>query len=82
MGIISSKRGHYSLSKTVDLLGLGKQQMITIDCPSQRLSAEKTLAVGKQYQEDGNKILSIIGIAGTTETGHVDPLDELADVAK
>ena len=56
--------------------------MITIDCPSQRLSAEKTLAVGKQYQEDGNKILSIIGIAGTTETGHVDPLDELADVAK
>jgi glutamate decarboxylase len=82
MGIISSKRGHYSLSKTVDLLGLGKQQMITIDCPSQRLSAEKTLAVGKQYQADGNKILSIIGIAGTTETGHIDPLDELADVAK
>ena len=47
MAIISSKRGHYSLSKTVDLLGLGKQQMITIDCPSQRLSAEKALAVGK-----------------------------------
>jgi glutamate decarboxylase len=82
MGIISSKRGHYSLSKTVDLLGLGRQQMITIDCPTQRLSAEKALAVGKQYQQDGNKVLSIVGIAGTTETGHIDPLDELADVAK
>lgn len=82
MGIISSKRGHYSLSKAVDLLGLGKQQMLTIDCPSQRLSAEEALAVGKQYQQDGNKILSIVGIAGTTETGHIDPLDELADVAK
>lgn len=82
MAIISSKRGHYSLSKAVDLLGLGKQQMITIDCPSQRLSAEKTLAVGKQYQQDGNKVLCIVGIAGTTETGHIDPLDELAEVAK
>tara|TARA_R110000751_G_scaffold116604_2_gene216432 strand:+ start:196955 stop:198574 length:1620 start_codon:yes stop_codon:yes gene_type:complete len=82
MGIISSKRGHYSLSKAVDLLGLGRQQMLTIDCPSQRLSAEKALAVGKQYQQDGNKVLCIVGIAGTTETGHIDPLDELADVAK
>ncbi|WP_158966045.1 pyridoxal-dependent aspartate 1-decarboxylase PanP [Paraglaciecola sp. L3A3] len=82
MGIISSKRGHYSLSKAVDLLGLGRQQMITIDCPTQRLSAEKALAIGKQYQQDGNKVLSIVGIAGTTETGHIDPLDELADVAK
>jgi len=82
MVIISSKRGHYSLSKAIDILGLGRQQMITIDCPTQRLSPEKALAVGKQYQQDGNKVLSIVGIAGTTETGHIDPLDELADVAK
>ncbi|MDU0353693.1 putative pyridoxal-dependent aspartate 1-decarboxylase [Paraglaciecola aquimarina] len=82
MGIISSKRGHYSLSKAVDLLGLGRQQMITLDCPTQQLSPEKALAAGKQYQQDGNKVLSIVGIAGTTETGHIDPLDELADVAK
>ena len=81
LGILSSRRGHYSLSKSVDLLGLGREQLLTIDCPTQRLSAEKALAVGKQYQAEGNKILSIVGIAGTTETGHVDPLDELADVA-
>lgn len=82
MGVISSKRGHYSLSKAVDALGLGRQQLLTIDCPTQILSAEQTLAVGKQYQQQGNKVLSIVGIAGTTETGHIDPLDELADVAK
>lgn len=81
LGIISSKRGHYSVSKAVDLLGLGRQQMITIDCPTQKLSPEKALAVGKSYQQNGNKVLSIVGIAGTTETGHIDPLDELADVA-
>lgn len=82
MGIISSKRGHYSIAKTVDLLGLGRQQMLTIDCPTQQLSPEKALTTGLQYQQEGNKVLSIVGIAGTTETGHVDPLDELADVAK
>ncbi|MBU3004823.1 pyridoxal-dependent aspartate 1-decarboxylase PanP [Paraglaciecola arctica] len=81
MAIISSKRGHYSLSKAVDLIGLGRQNMLTIDCPSQRLSPEKALAMGKQYQQDNNKVLAIVGIAGTTETGHIDPLDELADVA-
>ncbi|MGS2719190.1 pyridoxal-dependent aspartate 1-decarboxylase PanP [Paraglaciecola aestuariivivens] len=82
LGILSSKRGHYSLSKAVDVLGLGRQQMLTVDCPTQRLSAEQALAVGKQYQQQGNKLLAIVGIAGTTETGDVDPLDELADVAK
>ncbi|MFQ3196687.1 MAG: glutamate decarboxylase [Paraglaciecola sp.] len=82
MAILSSRRGHYSLSKAVDLLGLGREQLITLDCPTQRLSPEKALAFGKQYQNDGNKLLALIGIAGTTETGHVDPLDELADVAQ
>ena len=27
-------------------------------------------------------MLAIVGVGGTTETGHVDPLDELADVAR
>jgi glutamate decarboxylase len=81
MAILSSRRGHYSLSKAVDVLGLGREQLLMLDCPSQTLSAEKALTAGKLYQEQGNKLLAIIGIAGTTETGHVDPLDELADVA-
>ena len=81
MAVLSSRRGHYSLSKAVDILGLGREQMLMLDCPAQTLSPEKALAAGKQYQQQGNKLLAIIGIAGTTETGHVDPLDELADVA-
>ncbi|WP_342805448.1 pyridoxal-dependent aspartate 1-decarboxylase PanP [Alteromonas sp. M12] len=82
MGILSSKRGHYSLSKAVDILGLGREQMLTVDSQSQRLSPEDALKVGRQFEQRGNKLLAIVGIAGTTETGHVDPLDELADVAK
>lgn len=82
LGILSSKRGHYSLSKAMDVLGLGREQMLMIDCPTQRLSPEKALSMAKKYQQDGNKLFALVGIAGTTETGHVDPLDELADVAE
>ena len=81
LAVISSRRGHYSLSKAADVLGLGREQLLMVDCPSQTLSPEKALQLGRQYQAQGNKILAIVGVAGTTETGHIDPLDELADVA-
>lgn len=82
LGVMSSRRGHYSLSKAVDLLGLGREQMLTIDAPKQTLDPALALRTAREYQEQGNKLLALVGIAGTTETGHVDPLDELADVAQ
>ncbi|MFT5277457.1 MAG: glutamate decarboxylase [Glaciecola sp.] len=82
IGIMSSNRGHYSLSKTVDILGIGRDNMLTVQSPTQSLDPQQALKIGKAYQESGSKLLAIVGIAGTTETGHVDPLDELADVAK
>jgi glutamate decarboxylase len=82
IGVMSSNRGHYSLSKTVDVLGIGRDNMLTVHSPSQKLDPEQALKLGKEYQANGNKLLAIVGVAGTTETGHVDPLDELADVAK
>ncbi|MDC8829939.1 pyridoxal-dependent aspartate 1-decarboxylase PanP [Alteromonas gilva] len=82
LGVLCSKRGHYSLSKAVDVLGIGRDNLVTLPCPEQVLDPELALKKGREYQEQGNRLLSIIGIGGTTETGHVDPLDELADVAK
>ncbi|MFC4700593.1 pyridoxal-dependent aspartate 1-decarboxylase PanP [Glaciecola siphonariae] len=82
LGLMTSRRGHYSLGKAVDVLGIGRDNLLSIDSPRQILEPEKALAFGKAYQEKGNSLLAIIGIAGTTETGHIDPLDELADVAK
>lgn len=82
LGIISSKRGHYSLSKAVDILGLGKEQLLTVDCPEQTLTAEAALQRARRFEAEGNKVLAIVGVAGTTETGHIDPLAELANVAQ
>lgn len=82
IGIMSSNRGHYSIAKTADVLGIGRDNMLTVHSPKQRLDPQQALNIGRAYQESGNKLLAIVGLAGTTETGHVDPLDELADVAK
>jgi glutamate decarboxylase len=82
IGVMSSNRGHYSLAKTVDVLGIGRDNMLSVHSPTQRLDPEQAFKLGKAYQESGSKLLAIVGVAGTTETGHVDPLSELADVAK
>lgn len=82
MGVLCSQRGHYSLSKTVDILGLGRENLLTQPCPQQVLDPALALKKGQEYQSQGNRLLAIVGVGGTTETGHVDPLDELAEVAK
>ncbi len=82
LGILCSKRGHYSIAKAADLIGIGREQMLTLPCSQQTLEPEAVLKAGLEYQSKGNDIMAIVGIAGTTETGHIDPLDELADVAK
>ena len=82
LGLICSKRGHYSLGKAVDLLGIGRNNLLKVDNSDLRLCPQSVLTLGRQYQDSGNRLLAIVGIAGTTETGHVDPLDELADVAR
>lgn len=82
LGILSSKRAHYSLGKSADVLGIGRDNLLSVSTKPHVLSPSEALKFGREYQQRGNKILAIVGIAGTTETGHVDPLDELSDVAK
>src|SRR5690606_10031509 len=36
----------------------------------------------RELQRQKIRILAIVGIAGTTETGNIDPLEALADVAR
>ncbi|UZE95668.1 pyridoxal-dependent aspartate 1-decarboxylase PanP [Alkalimarinus alittae] len=81
--IVVSKRGHYSLSKTADLLGIGRENIIAIDTDdNNRIQLDQLRKKCIELQNKKIKIISIVGIAGTTETGNVDPLDELAEIAR
>lgn len=81
--ILVSERGHYSISKAADLIGLGRSQVLRIPVDSRHKIDLKALESKlKTLRQQKTLILAIVGIAGTTETGNVDPLDELAAIAQ
>ncbi len=81
--ILVSNRGHYSLKKAADVLGIGQQNLVAIQTDeNDRISIpdlEQTLLSLKQKQI---KPFAIVGVAGSTETGSIDPLNTLADIAE
>ncbi|MDY0189177.1 MAG: putative pyridoxal-dependent aspartate 1-decarboxylase [Desulfuromonas sp.] len=81
--VMVSQRGHYSLGKAVDLLGIGRDNLIKVATDdNNRIDMRQLRNQCNIVQAEGKKILAIVGIAGTTETGNVDPLDEMADLSQ
>ncbi len=80
--IMVSERGHYSLSKAADVLGIGRQNLVAIPTDEHnRIRIDKLRETCAQVHADGGRVLAIVGVAGTTETGHIDPLADLAAVS-
>jgi putative pyridoxal-dependent aspartate 1-decarboxylase len=89
MVILVSRRGHYSIRKAANLLGLGEKNVIYIPVDTYNRINIKVLRktiqnIKRNDLEKGKKtkIMSIIGIAGTTETGNIDNLMDLGDIAR
>jgi aromatic-L-amino-acid decarboxylase len=78
-----SDQGHYSFTKAVDLLGLGRGQL-------RKLPVDDLFRIDLAALEDaiaadvaaGLKPCCVIGVAGTTNTGSIDKLVELARIAR
>lgn len=82
LAVLISRRGHYSFGKSIDLLGIGRDNLIAVDTDeNNRIDTVKLREHCKDLAAKRIKVMAIIGIAGTTETGNIDPLDELADIA-
>ena len=82
LAILVSKRGHYSLKKAADVLGIGRSNLVAIATDAHnKIDLNILRAKIDELKSEKTGILAIIGIAGTTETGNVDPLNDLADIA-
>jgi len=82
LAVLVSRRGHYSLGKAADLLGIGRENLIAVETDQHnRIDLRLLREHCKRLRGEGILPLSVIGIAGTTETGNIDPLDALADFA-
>ncbi|MCW8865443.1 MAG: putative pyridoxal-dependent aspartate 1-decarboxylase [Colwellia sp.] len=83
LAILVSERGHYSLKKSADILGLGQDSVIAIETDeNNKINCQQLAKKCQQLAAQNIKVLAIVGVAGTTETGNVDPLDEMADIAE
>ncbi|WP_445767315.1 pyridoxal-dependent aspartate 1-decarboxylase PanP [Rheinheimera sp.] len=83
LAILVSERGHYSLGKAADVLGIGRESLISIKTDADN-KIDTALLADKMAELKANniRVLAIVGVAGTTETGNVDPLHQLADLAE
>jgi len=80
--VLVSRRGHYSFRKAAGILGIGSRNIIAIDVDEKHRTdmtmLEKTI---NEINKDGKTgIISVVGIAGSTETGSVDPLSNIAEL--
>lgn len=83
LAILVSERGHYSLSKSADVLGVGRESLIAIETDeNNKVRADLVEQKCLELQQKNIKVMAIVGVAGTTETGNIDPLNELADIAE
>ncbi|GAA6153078.1 pyridoxal-dependent aspartate 1-decarboxylase PanP [Pseudoteredinibacter isoporae] len=83
LAVLVSERGHYSLSKAADVLGIGRENLIAIEVDDEhRMDMRALRRKATALQASGIKVLALVGVAGATETGSIDPLNEMAEFAQ
>ncbi len=81
VGIYASADAHYSVTRAAELLGLGSRAVRAVPVDANRMMDIDSLLAQLAYdRRQGVAPLAVVGTAGTTLTGAVDPLAEIAAV--
>ena len=81
--IYASNQCHYSIDKSADLLGLGREAVRKIPTDDRfHISLEMLRDAIARDRAAGLVPCCVVGVAGTTSSGAIDPLDELAAIAR
>ncbi len=76
-----SREAHYSVVRSAELLGIGSDQVRLLELDERRrLRPDAVAAAIDADRAAGVTPVAVVATAGTTLTGAVDPIDELADV--
>ena len=83
MTIYASEEVHMSVAKAADILGLGRDHVRVIACDErQRMRVDSLRKTIEADLREGLRPCCVVGSAGTVNTGVVDPLGEIASVAR
>jgi glutamate/tyrosine decarboxylase-like PLP-dependent enzyme len=83
MTIYASEEVHMSIPKAADVLGFGRDQVRVVACDErQRMRVDDLVSHLKADRDKGLRPFCVVGSAGTVNTGAVDRLKEIGDVAR
>ncbi|MEF1281744.1 putative pyridoxal-dependent aspartate 1-decarboxylase, partial [Vibrio fortis] len=81
LAILVSERGHYSLKKAADVLGIGQEGLVSVKTNNDnKICTEDLKRKITELKSKNIKPFAVIGVAGTTETGNIDPLKRMAEI--
>lgn len=81
--IFVSDKAHFSNHKNAWILGLGEQSIVHVGVDSRyRMDPQELEKKISQEIAKGNIPIAITATAGTTDFGNIDPLTEIAQIAK
>ena len=81
--VYTSEQCHYSVEKSLDILGVGRESLRKIEIDDQfHVRLDKLNEAIKQDVNEGRRPFCIVGVAGTTATGVIDDLPALAEIAR
>lgn len=80
--IVMSAAGHFTIKQAAALLGLGEEAVVTIPTDAEHRIDLSVLATQlSMLRRTGLVPIALVATAGTTDTGTIDPLPELAALA-
>ncbi len=80
--LYTSAESHSSIQKCVEQLGIGTNQMRQVPVDSEfRMQADALRRAIELDLKAGHLPFAIVACGGATNTGAIDPLDEIADIA-
>jgi aromatic-L-amino-acid decarboxylase len=83
MTLYASEEVHMSIAKAADILGFGRDHLRVIACDDrQRMRIDALRDRIEADIREGLRPFCVVGSAGTVNTGAVDPLAEIANVAR
>ena len=81
--ILASADGHFSVQKAARMLGLGDAAVVPVAVDrSRRMDPTALAAALADIVADGGVPMAVVATAGTTDFGAVDPLPEVAALAR
>jgi len=80
--ILTSSDAHFSINQSARMLGLGEQNLISLEVGSNRQIDPEQLTQTLAELKGVKDVCCVVATAGTTSTGAIDPIEALLEAAQ